>query len=99
MVGDLFWAPFLLQKKDDLLPLLRREVGSPTFASPSCGGIAMCQLCTVVGIVVGSIARELAADGTGRSAQAACDFCVGFSSYQEAVNSISFLLRVGGIYS
>jgi len=53
----------------------------------------MCQLCAVVGIVVGSIARELAADGAGRSAQAACDFRVGFSSYQEACNSISFLLR------
>ena len=67
VVGDLLWAPFLLQKKDDLLPLLCREVGSPTFALPSCGGIAMCQLCTVVGIVVGSIARELAADGARRS--------------------------------
>ena len=53
----------------------------------------MCQLCAVVGIMVGSIAREFAADGTGRSAQAASDLRIGFSTYQEAGNSISFLLR------
>jgi hypothetical protein len=53
----------------------------------------MCQLCTVVGIVVGSVARELAADGACRSPQATGDFCIRFSTYQEAGNSISFLLR------
>jgi hypothetical protein len=53
----------------------------------------MGQLCTVVEIVVGSIARELAADGARRSTQAARDFGIGFSTYQEAGNSISFLLR------
>ena len=89
----MLWAPFLLQKKNDLLPLLCREVGSPTFAASSGSGIAVCQLCAVVGIMVGSIARELAADGTGRSAQAASDLRIGFSTYQEAGNSISFLLR------
>ncbi len=68
VISDLLWTPFLLQPKDDLLPLLGREVGSPTFSASSCSGIAMCQLCAVVGIVVGSIARELAADGTWSSA-------------------------------
>jgi hypothetical protein len=53
----------------------------------------MCQLSAVVGIVVGSVARELAADGARRSTQASGDFCIGFSTYQEAGNSISFLLR------
>jgi hypothetical protein len=67
VVGDLLWAPFLLQKKDYLLPLLGAKVGSPPFAASSGSGIAMGQLCTVVGIVVGSIAGELAADGTCRS--------------------------------
>ena len=67
---------FVPEDVDDLLPLLCREVEATAFTPPPCGGIAMRQLCAILGIVVGAIAREFTADGTGRALERAGDFCI-----------------------
>jgi hypothetical protein len=94
VVGDLLWAPVLVEQSDDLFPAAQREVKAAARAAPPCRCITVGQIRTIPAIYEFFVALNFSTDSAGGALESTGNLGVGAPAYPKLSDVVPFVLEI-----